>query len=243
VQQRISSRFGKDPEEWNSDERGMIVIGLTGGIGMGKSTVAGLFRRAHWPVFDADAAVHALQAPGGAALPALQAAFPTAVSVDTYGRRRLDRAALRAAVLADPAALQTLEGIIHPLVRLAERRFLAAARRRGAHAAVLDIPLLIETGKAERVDIILVVSAPRDVQINRVRRRRRMNDEQIATIIARQIPDREKRRRADCVVLTGLSRHYALRAVRRFMLGLFECHARSYSIPKRRGLTRWPATG
>jgi len=198
----------------------MKVIGLTGGIGMGKSTVAAAFRRAFIPVFDADAAVHALQAPGGAALRPIGAAFPGTVARGPSRRLTLDRPALRAAVLGRPDALGVLERIMHPLVRAAEQRFLAAARRRGARVAVLDIPLLLETGGARRVDLVVVVSAPRDVQVHRVRLRRRMSEAQISAVIARQMPDREKRRRADIVVRTGLSRHHAQRAIRRIIASL-----------------------
>ena len=195
----------------------MQVIGLTGGIGMGKSTAAAVFRRAGLPVFDADAAVHALQAPGGAALRAIGAAFPGTVGTDAQGRQVLNRAALRARALADPAALRRLEAIVHPLVRRAEQRFLARARRSGARAAVLDIPLLLEGGGQRRVDRVVVVSAPLAVQIARVRRRRRMDTAQIMAVLARQMPDAEKRRRADHVVRTGLSRYHALRALRRLI--------------------------
>jgi dephospho-CoA kinase len=191
------------------------VIGLTGGIGMGKSTAAAAFRRARIPVFDADAEVHRLQAPGGAALPAIGAAFP-----GTVARGRLDRAALRAAVIGRPEALRRLEGILHPLVHAAERRFLAQARRRRARAAVLDIPLLLETGGARRADLVVVVSAPRAVQVRRVRQRGGMDAAQIAAVIAHQMPDREKRRRADVVISTGLSRYHALRRLRRLILEL-----------------------
>jgi dephospho-CoA kinase len=190
----------------------MRVIGLTGGIGMGKSTAAAAFRRARIPVFDADAAVHALQAPGGKALRAIAAAFPGTV-VDGA----LDRAALRAAVLGKPEALRRLERIVHPMVQAEERAFLGRARRAGARAAVLDIPLLFETGGQARVDHVVVVSAPRGVQINRVRRRRHMSQAQIEAILARQMPDARKRRLADTVVLTGLSRHHALRTIRRLI--------------------------
>ncbi len=195
----------------------MLVIGLTGGIGMGKSTAANVFRRARVPVFDADATVHALQAPGGRALPALAAAFPGTVGTDRQGRRLLDRAALRARVLADPAALKRLEAIIHPLVRAEEERFRARARRAGENLVVLDIPLLLETGGHRRVDFVLVVSAPRPVQIARVRRRRRMSTAEITAVLARQMPDGEKRRRADLVVPTGLSRYHAARTIRRLI--------------------------
>jgi dephospho-CoA kinase len=190
----------------------MHVIGLTGGIGMGKSTAAAAFRRAHVPVFDADAAVHALQAPGGAAVPLIDAAFPGTVRDGV-----IDRAALRAAVLQDRPALRRLEGIMHPLVRRAERAFLAGARRAGARIAVLDIPLLLESGGERRVDTVLVVSAPRAVQMARVRRRRKMTNAQIEAVIARQMPDAKKCRRADVVLKTGLSRQYALARLARLI--------------------------
>lgn len=199
----------------------MKVIGLTGGIGMGKSTAAAAFRRARLPVFDADACVHRLQAPGGAALSAIGRAFPGTVA-ERDGRLVLDRAALRRIVLADMTALRRLEAILHPMVRRAERAFLGGARRAGASAAVLDIPLLFESGGARRVDRIVVVSAPAAVQLHRVRQRGRMDAGQIAAVIARQMPDAEKRRRADVVVRTGLSRHHALRTLRRFIHTLRE---------------------
>ncbi len=200
--------------------RRMIVIGLTGGIGMGKSTVAAAFRRARVPVFDADAAVHALQAPGGAALPAIAAAFPGTVAPRADGLAVLDRAALRAAVIGRNDALRHLEAIMHPLVRARENAFLARARKSGARVAVLDIPLLLETGGEGRVDAVIVVSAPRAVQVHRVRQRGRMDQAQIEAVIARQMPDAEKRRRATYVVRTGLSRHYGLRSVRRLIRDL-----------------------
>ena len=193
----------------------MRIIGLTGGIGMGKSTVAAAFRRAGFPVFDADRAVHALQAPGGRALPAIAAAFPNAVRTDPKGQLVLDRTALRAIVLHEPAALRRVEAIVHPLVRAAEHRFLARARAAGRRAVVLDIPLLLETGGDRRVDLVVVASAPRKLQLHRVRRRRQMNTEQIEAVIARQMSDAAKRKRADVVVRTGLSRQYAIRTVRR----------------------------
>src|SRR3954447_23163616 len=165
------------------------VIGLTGGIGMGKSTAATAFRRAGIPVFDADAAVHALQARGGRAVRAIGRAFP-----GTVRDGAVDRDALRQAVVFDTAALRRLEAIIHPMVRREERAFLARARRAGDRAAVLDIPLLLETGGDRRVDQVVVVSAPPDVQRHRVRLRRRMSPAQIEAVIARQMPDRDKRR-------------------------------------------------
>lgn len=187
----------------------MKVVGLTGGIGMGKSTAAAAFRRAHIPVFDADAAVHKLQGPGGRAIRPIAAAFPGTVQAG-----RVNRAALREAVLGRPHELRRLEAIVHPMVRQEERAFLARARRAGCRVAVLDIPLLLETGGDKRVDMVVVVSAPRDVQIHRVRLRRKMSPADIRAIIAEQMPDYEKRRRADVVVQTGLSRHHTQRRLR-----------------------------
>jgi dephospho-CoA kinase len=193
----------------------MIVLGLTGSIGMGKSTAANTFRRLRVPVFDADAAVHRLQGRGGAAVRPIEAAFP-----GTTRDGRVDREALRSRVLGDPAALTRLERIVHPLVRAAERRFLAAARRRGERLAVLDIPLLFETGGERRVDGVLVVSAPAAVQRARVLARGGMSEERLAAILARQMPDALKRRKADHVVNTGLSRHAAQRHIRRIVQGI-----------------------
>lgn len=190
----------------------MRLIGLTGGIGMGKSTASAIFRRARLPVFDADATVHALQRAGGAAVGPIARAFPGTVSDGV-----IDRAALRAAVLGCPRALARLEAIIHPLVREAERRFIARARQRGARLAVLDIPLLFETGGTARVDHVVVVSAPADIQRARVRQRRRMTEAEIDAVLARQMPDAEKRRRADFVIRTGLSRHHAWRELQRLI--------------------------
>ena len=190
----------------------MIILGLTGGIGMGKSTAAAAFRRARIPVFDADAAVHRLQARGGRAVRAIAEAFP-----GTVRDGAVDRSTLRHIVLGDPDALTRLEGILHPMVRQEERAFVARARRRGDRAVVLDIPLLLETGGDQRVDRIVVVSAPRDVQTHRIRARRRMSDSDIAAVIARQMPDREKRRRADVVIRTGLSRNVSLKALSRLI--------------------------
>lgn len=193
----------------------MRVLGLTGGIGMGKSTVARLLGAAGFAVFDADAAVHALQAPGGRALPAIADLVPGSVRDGV-----LDRAVLRRAALADPQIMRGLERIIHPMVRQERMRFLARARRRGRSWAVLDIPLLFETGGDRACDRVAVVSAPRDVQISRIARRRHISADQAATLIARQMPDREKRRRADDVILTGLSRGDTVRRVRRLVARL-----------------------
>jgi dephospho-CoA kinase len=193
----------------------MITLGLTGGMGMGKSTAAAVFRRARIPVFDADAAVHRLQARGGQALPAIAAAFPGTVTGGV-----LNRAKLRDAVLSNPAALHRLEAILHPLVRAQQRRFLARARAAGQPIAVLDIPLLFETGGDCLVDVVLVVSAPPDVQRARVHARRSMTNAQTAAVLAKQMPDAEKCARGDFVIKTGLSRFHATRAIRRLIIAL-----------------------
>lgn len=190
----------------------MIVIGLTGGIGMGKSTASATFRRLGVPVFDADAAVHRLQGRGGRAVAPIGAAFPGSVR-----EGRVDREVLRAAVLGKPDALRLLERIVHPLVRDEERRFLATARRAARRLVVLDVPLLLETGGQTRVDRVVIVSAPDAVQRARVLRRKGMTEARLAAIRARQMPDAEKRRHADAVIPTGLSRFFAQAAIRRLM--------------------------
>ena len=153
-----------------------------------------------------------MQGRGGAAVRAIGQAFP-----GTVRNGAVDRAALRALAVPDPSAMRRLERILHPMVRGMEQRFLRRARRAGRSLAVLDIPLLLETGGERRVGTVLVVSAPAAVQRARVRARRRMTDAQIAAIVARQMPDREKRRRAGVVIRTGLSRFHALRQLRRFL--------------------------
>ncbi len=190
----------------------MRIVGLTGGMGMGKSNAADVFRRARIPVFDADRAVHALERRGGRAVKPIAAAFPGVVKAGA-----VDRARLRARVVADPAALARLEAILHPLVRDAEEAFLARARREGRRLAVLDIPLLLETGAERRVDTVVVVSAPLSVQRARLKRRGRMQPGELSAILARQMPDREKRLQADQVVPTGLSRHHGQRVLRRLI--------------------------
>lgn len=190
----------------------MKIIGLTGGIGMGKSTAAAAFKRAGIPVYDADRAVHRIQAKGGRAVKAIEAAFP-GTTVDGA----VDRGRLRQVVLNDRAALTRLEHIIHPLVQIEERAVVARARRAGKPAVVLDIPLLFETHADKRVDMVMVVSAPKPIQIHRVSLRRRMSRADIEAVIARQMPDAEKRRRADVVVRTGLSRFHTQRALRLFI--------------------------
>lgn len=185
----------------------MIRIGLTGSIGMGKSTVAAMFAGEGVPVFDADATVHALQGPGGAVVEAIEAAFPGAT-----GPGGVDRARLGAAVLGDDAAMKQLEAIVHPAVAAERARFLA--EHADAPMAVLDIPLLFETGGEKMVNAIVVVSAPADIQHARVLARPGMTAEKFAAILARQMPDAEKVARADHVIPTGGSFAETLAAVR-----------------------------
>jgi dephospho-CoA kinase len=174
----------------------MFVLGLTGSVGMGKSTAAGFFAEEGVPVHDADAAVHRLYA--GEAAPLIEAAFP-GTTVDGA----VDRTRLAQWVLGDPAALKRLEAIVHPLVQASERRFLEGAQARGAKVVLLDIPLLFETGGEARVDAVVVVSAPPEVQRARVLERPGMTAEKLDAILAQQMPDAEKRRRADFVVDTS----------------------------------------
>lgn len=182
----------------------MKILGLTGGMGMGKSTVARMFREAGLPVFDSDATVHRLQGPGGAAVESIGKLVPDALHLS--GRQStLDRGALRKAVVADPTLMRELEKIVHPLVFAARDRFLKCCRRRGCDWVVLDVPLLFETRGDKRCDKVVVVSAPRRTQIKRIARRRSLNAVETQRLIARQMPDREKRRRADVVIRTGLS--------------------------------------
>jgi dephospho-CoA kinase len=174
----------------------MFILGLTGSVGMGKSTTARFFAEEGVPVHDADAVVHRLYE--GEAVAAIEAAFPGTTSAG-----KVDRTKLAARVLGDPAALQRLEAIVHPLVHDAERRLLAQAQARGEKVAVLDIPLLFETGGDSRVDAVVVASAPAEVQRARVLARPGMSIEKLEAILAKQMPDAEKRRRADFVVDTS----------------------------------------
>jgi dephospho-CoA kinase len=170
-----------------------FILGLTGSIGMGKSTTAGLFRERGVPVHDADAAVHGLYR--GRAVAPMEQAFPGVVRDGA-----VDRAALSAAVLGRPEALARLEAIIHPLVREEEEAFLARCRQAGVGVAVLDVPLLLETAGEGRCDAVLVVTAPAEVQKARVLARPEMTEAKLAAILARQMPDAEKRRRAHFLV-------------------------------------------
>ena len=171
----------------------MFVIGLTGSIGMGKTTTAGFFAEEGVPVHDADATVHRLYE--GVAAPGIEAAFP-----GTTAGGKVDRAKLAARVLNDPAALKQLEAIVHPMVREAEIRFLAEAERNGAPVAVLDIPLLFETRGDERVDAIVTVTAPAEIQRARLLARPGLTEEKLEGLVSNQLPDAEKRRRADFIL-------------------------------------------
>ena len=177
---------------------GPFILGLTGSVGMGKSTVAAMFRARGVPVFDADAVVHRLQGPGGALVEAIEDDFP-----GTTGPMGVDRSKLAAAVFEDSAALARLEAIVHPQIRAARSEFLI--EHAGCKLVVFDIPLLFEKGGHEDVDAVLVVSAPAGVQRQRVLARPGMTPQRFARILALQLPDAEKRARADYVIDTGSS--------------------------------------
>jgi dephospho-CoA kinase len=174
----------------------MIILGLTGSIGMGKSTTAKLFAEAGVPVYDADAAVHRLYE--GEAAAAIEAAFP-----GTTAQGKVDRARLSTRVVHDPAAMKRLEGIVHPMLGASRQRFLEEAERSGARVAVVDVPLLYETGGEKRVDAVVVVTTTPEIQRERILGRENMSDEKLDAILARQLPDLEKRKRADFVVDTS----------------------------------------
>src|SRR5713226_7232634 len=174
----------------------MIILGLTGSIGMGKSTTAKLFAEAGVPVYDADATVHMIYE--GEAAPAIEAAFP---GTTTGGK--VDRNKLSARVVHDPAAIKRLEQIAHPMLHAYHQKFLHDAETSGAPVAVVDVPLLFETGGEKRVDAVVVVTTTPDIQRQRVLARDQMTGEKLDAILARQLPDAEKRKRADFVVDTS----------------------------------------
>lgn len=173
----------------------MIILGLTGSIGMGKSTASAMFGRLGVPVYDADAAVHRVFAKDGAAVPKIAEAFPSAVREGAVDRAELSRLAV-----ADPGVFVKLEAIVHPIVRALQRRLILVHSLRRTPLLVLDIPLLFETGGEQRCDVVAVVSAPAYLQARRVLARDGMTEEKFHAILARQTPDREKRRRADLVI-------------------------------------------
>jgi dephospho-CoA kinase len=174
----------------------MIILGLTGSIGMGKSTTAKLFEEAGVPVYDADAAVHKIYE--GDAAPAIEAAFP-----GTTVNGKVDRNKLSAKVVHDPAAMKRLEQIVHPMLGASRQKFLHDAERSGAPVAVVDVPLLFETGGEKRVDAVVVVTTTPEIQRQRILERDNMTGEKLDAILTRQLPDAEKRKRADFVVDTS----------------------------------------
>jgi dephospho-CoA kinase len=174
----------------------MLILGLTGSIGMGKSTTAKLFAEAGVPVYDADAAVHQIYQ--GEAAPAIEAAFP-GTTIDG----KVDRARLSAHVLHNPAAIRQLEQIVHPMLGASRQKFFGDAEAAGAPVVVVDVPLLFETGGEKRVDAVVVVTTTPEIQRERVLARGTMDDAKLDAILARQLPDAEKRKRADFVVDTS----------------------------------------
>ncbi len=198
----------------------MFILGLTGSLGMGKSATAKMFADEGVPVHDADAAVHRLY--DGEATGRIEAAFP-----GTTKDGKVDREKLAKRVLGDAAAIKRLEQIVHPLVAAASARFLAKAERNGAPVAVLDVPLLFETGGEKRCDAVVVVSAPPDVQRKRAFERPGMSEDKLAAILAKQMPDAEKRARADFVVETSQGFDHARAQVRDILKSVAK-------MPKRR---------
>lgn len=195
----------------------MFILGLTGSIGMGKTTAATQFRRLRVPVHDSDAAVHQLMQKGGAAVAAVGAAFPGVVHNGAVDRKELGRR-----VYGDDSALQRLEAILHPMVRNASRRFLGFHVRQRTPAVVLDVPLLFETGGEHRCDAVAVVSAPYREQRRRVLARPGMTEDRFKEILKHQIPDYFKRRAADFVISTGLGHAYSLQQIRHIVTIIHE---------------------
>lgn len=190
----------------------MIILGLTGSIGMGKSTAATHFARQGVPVYDADANVHGLLAKGGEAIPDIVQVFPNVVINNAVDRQKLGQV-----VFNNPSALRTLEGILHPWVQEKKQRFLACAGRRRVPIVVLDVPLLYETSSDQNCDAVVVVSAPSFIQRLRVLRRTGMTPQKLDRILQNQMPDSLKRRKADFLVPSGIGREANLRAVRQIL--------------------------
>lgn len=195
----------------------MIVLGLTGSIGMGKSTAAKMLRLIGVPVHDSDKAVHDALLPKGAAFEAVSKRFPKAVS-----KGRIDRKKLGAIVFADHAALKTLESILHPVAREKQLDFIRAMRSKGKKIVALEIPLLFETGADARVDAIITVSAPPNIQKRRVMKRPNMTEEKFKSIVASQMPDAQKRALSDFVVDTGLGAGRTFRQLKEIVLAIRE---------------------
>ena len=193
----------------------MLTLGLTGSIGMGKSATASMFRDEGIPVYDADAAVHAIYEPGGLAVDPLSKVFPDVIVED-----RVDRTRLRERVLNDPGAMKQLESIVHPLVGQTQIAFRKTAKSDGADMIVLDIPLLFETGGDARVDYTIVVSATAEEQRKRVLGRDGMTEDAFEKILAKQLPDAEKRARADFVINSRIDLEYAREQVKALISAL-----------------------
>jgi dephospho-CoA kinase len=183
----------------------MIIIGLTGSIGMGKSTTARLMAEMGIPNHSADDAIHAAYAAGGKGVPLIKQKYPSVIDIDENGNEFVNRQKLGQIVFNDPEKLKQLEDIIHPLVKESEQVFLQDCREKGLPFAVLDIPLLYETGAVKRVDVTFCVSAPKDIQRARVLKRPGMTEEKFENILKRQVPDAEKRKKADFVITTDVS--------------------------------------
>lgn len=197
----------------------MIVLGLTGSIGMGKSTVAAMMRILGIPVHDSDATVHRLLEPGSEAQDALQSAFPPRDYPQVYDKRTkaINRSEMGRIVFTDDALRQRLEEILHPLVQKSQTEFLRQCRIKGAEIAVLEIPLLYETGAERRVDAVIVASAPAFLQKARVMARRGMDEARFNAILSRQVPDSEKRARADYLIHTGLGRAQTIKELQNIL--------------------------
>jgi len=191
-----------------------FILGLTGSIGMGKTTAANAFRLLGVPVHDADGVVHRLLGPGGRALDQVEAAFPGVTGPGGIDPGGIDRKRLGDHVFDDPAALKRLEKILHPLVSIARNKFLQQVAKRRQPMALLDVPLLFETGGEKMCHAVAVVSAPAFLQRIRVLGRPGMNAEKFRSILAKQMPDLEKRRRGDIVIETGLGRARSLRQIK-----------------------------
>ncbi len=205
----------------------MVIVGLTGSIGMGKSETAKMFRRLGVPVYDADAAVHDIYAPGGSAVAPIEAAFP-----GVTGANGVDRDALAKRVLNDAAALKKLESIVHPLVGLEQQKFLEQAAAQNAEIIVIDVPLLYETGGQKRVDCVVLVSAPYELQRERVLERAGMSEEKFQAILAKQVPDAEKRRQADFIIDSSQGLDSAMAQVEALMPLLKKIPAKAWNARK-----------
>ncbi|MEM6901971.1 MAG: dephospho-CoA kinase [Pseudomonadota bacterium] len=210
--------------------RNLTVIGLTGSIGMGKSTAAAMLRRAGYPVFDADRAVHRLMGPNGAAVAPIAAALPEFIG-DHPPAGGIDRGALSNYIAANPGRLGTLERILHPLVRTAQRQARRHAAIGRSRILILDIPLLFETGGERACDAVLVISAPGLIQRQRVLSRPGMTPEKLQTFLAKQMPDYSKRRRADYVIQTGRGMAPARRQMMRALADIRQIRRRRRSSP------------